>query len=401
MKLVIVFTLVVLLSLWVEAQTLPECSITACNVTSDCPKTNSFDHVVSCSGGACISTKITFLGIGEECDVTSATARCNNGLACANSICQTTRSYGCKCETREECDGFLCINGTCDAMRSIGDSCTIDDHCGSICSSGVCIAGPIGAKCNAHHSCDSKYCDDDSFTCQNDARQACSASSPFGGKCDDPNALCYDGTCYSRNGNAGDKCNSSLSFPQCKVYLACVDGTCSTIPEGNPCTSANECNRLQSCVCAPTKDGSRSLYGCYTTQGIECTLIYQALEDCLNLCSELGTAEGIPGTCAHKCTAKRSAYECCTSCNNDSPLINYNGTCPDIQPVDCCSTDKACTTTTTCSETSTTPPTTSTDKPATEPPTDTGTDRIGSDASMSVPYLALAALLAVASVYLS
>lgn len=414
MRFIITFAfLVVLSSWWVNAQPsqpLAQCSTTVCTSTSDCPKTNSFDEIVNCVNGTCISTKISYLGIGSLCDSSS---RCMEGLYCANfgleddvTMCQTTRSFGCSCTEAEQCDGFLCINGICDALRSIGDPCTTDEHCGSVCTNGKCAAGAIGAKCNSHRSCDSNYCDDEN-TCQNDPRPPCSESASFNGRCDDPNAICYDGVCYRRNGEAGSACNTTLPGIFCKLSLACKEGICTTVPEGSPCSSALDCNKYQSCTCASNSGGSTSQYGCYTTQGLECAFAYQQLEDCLNKCSERD-AEGIPNTCANKCVSLRSAYDCCNGCETDMSLINYNGTCPDIYPVDCCSSTKSCSVAS-CGTGQTTPQPSTTPEPSTTsvPPGSTTNSDVDDDnrisdnssvASTDLPYLFFAGCLVVWSI---
>ena len=414
MKLLFVLTLFALLSTWVAGQD-PACSVTSCTVDSDCPKFNSFDSIPTCNNGTCTSAAIVYIEIGEKCDLVSTTSRCREGLSCSafgigdgTTVCQTTQSYGCSCTTDDVCDGGLCLNGTCDALRSIGDPCTVDDHCGSICSNGVCATGPVGAKCNAHHSCSSGYCDGE--TCQTDTRAACNAANPFNGKCDNPTDFCYDGVCHIRYGGLGAECNATVPGPSCKVSLACINGACVTVAEGTPCSSSNDCNSLQSCVCG--SGANSNVYGCYTTAGVECAAIFQELEDCLQQCTE-PDAEGVPNTCANGCSSLRSQHECCISCANDSPIINYSGTCPDIQPMSCCSTTTACGTTfcgtsnnatsaptttpgTTGDSSSSTGSTTGVDQPGDEDGTSTG---IGSRSS--VPYLFLAGLLVLCSVILS
>lgn len=282
------------------------------------------------------------LDIGNPCNVTDPSAQCREGLLCSSAgidngaeVCQSTRSFGCSCTVDAQCDGGLCLDNSCDAVRSIGDFCTTDLHCGSVCVNQTCSLGSVNDKCNADKSCSTGFCAEDS-TCQADTRENCSLSNP-NGKCSGLNAVCFYGKCYSPNGDVGASCNASLSFPQCKVTLACLNGTCSKVAEGSPCTDRSVCNSLQDCVCSE----DTSTYGCYTKIGASCATTYQALDDCLNQCTERQSI-GVPGTCASMCKTLDTQYTCCQGCATQSTFFNYNGTCPSLVSQPCCSSTMAC-----------------------------------------------------------
>jgi len=321
---------------------LPQCTTTTCVQDSDCPNFVDPNYFPTCISGVCSNTNIVKIDIGQPCNTSDPSGQCRVGLFCSSvgtggsSVCQHTRSFGCQCDADEECTGGLCLNNSCDALRSIGDSCTADLQCGSVCNNQVCDVGSVGDKCNSDKSCASGFCSEE-VTCQTDARPTCSASNP-NGQCEDSSSVCFGGICYLTNGDAGSSCNSSLPFPQCKVTLGCIDGACAQVPEGTPCSDRSVCSLVQDCVCG---GDNSSLYGCYTKIGVTCADAYQALDDCLGLCTETQSME-IPNTCANKCQKHSIEYACCEGCATHGTFYNWEGSCPTLSSTSCCSSTVAC-----------------------------------------------------------
>jgi hypothetical protein len=239
-----------------------ECARGRCEfVHNRCPEGLCVERVEE--GGAC--------GANEECEV---------NLVCRGNECQPVGQQGEVCDENEgltDCDELLwCDGGTCQPLPNVGDDCAtgfgVDPCRGSLVCSGVfggqCVAGgEAGDSCNraGDPPCAPGHrCDRDAHRCVTLLRpgeEGCSSAlnCPFLHECDGIRCVPLP--------IAGEACSPVMPC----LEGACVDRTCTLLPDGEPCTGESA---LGECAgfCASAEGGGRMCTP-HRTAGEACELL--------------------------------------------------------------------------------------------------------------------------------
>jgi cysteine-rich repeat protein len=215
--------------------------------------------------------------------------------------------------------GTKCGNGVIDP----GENCDDGNHLDGDCCSAHCSLDPAGTACTS----DGNVCTDD--VCN--ATGTCTHV-PNTNACDDGNSctngdVCAGGACHGSAVPAGQPCSSDSN--PCTDDVCNATGTCTHVPNTNPCNDGNPCTNGDVCtggVCA----GSAAPTGqpCFS-DGNQCTDdVCNATGACTHVPNTNPCDDGNPCTSGDVCTAGA-----CVGSPNTNPCDDGNA----------CSTGDACT----------------------------------------------------------
>jgi hypothetical protein len=346
--------------------------------TAPCTDTDLCTFGGVCSGGKCISQRITCLSDA-----------CNTRVCNGTSVCKVTPKTGAACSDNNLCTyGELCdANGACTGGRAV--TCQSDQCSTRACNgTATCTVTPNanracddGNPCTYNDSCDSAgTCRPGmAIICQDDAcnTRACDGSSACkvtpkgaGVACNDANACTFGEACDGSGNCRGGTTVSCVTDP-CNTRTCNGTATCKVTPRtGNRCDDGKLCSFDDTCtadgtcagteiVCASDETAERSCNG-----GSTCTVKIKPGVACDdgNPCTQGdvrrsdGSCGGMPYSCAlgpclesSVCDGKGGCKSVSkpdeTTCDADKSQCTPHDVCrggicvPDPRPVKCVERD--------------------------------------------------------------
>jgi hypothetical protein len=282
----------------------------------------------SCNGSAVVGAKVCS---GGACVVGQATACSPYGCDSANGRCFSSCTTGAQCDARE------CTGGSC-GKKPLGAVCASASECSSdFCADGVCCnlacSGPcvscnqVGSmgECNAVAAGNA----DPHGACKMEAKETCGTN----GLCNGVGGCakygagteCRAGTCSSGSEtpiatcDGEGTCQNAMPIPcapfqcgatTCRATCAsnadcvapniCTNGSCGKRPNGQACTTANDCASgfcVDGFCCNNTCVGTCVTCGLATARG-RCSNVPAGTVDPRGVCRDLGAAMcGTNGRC--------------------------------------------------------------------------------------------------------
>lgn len=210
---------------------------------------------LECTAGVCASPPTC----GAECalgtcrdGVCECPEGCPEGQVCDGfGVCAGPSIGGTTCGCDAECRSGSCIEGRCTGARPIGCGCALDEDCPadvSTCVGGTCVLRPMrGEPCIDGAPCFGSACVDGTCSPIPDGQRGCGAADECASGLLCAPLPCRGFTCERICVAPTTEGGPCAAEDVCLDGLTCRAGRCARVPEGASC-AADGCGPDQACV---------------------------------------------------------------------------------------------------------------------------------------------------------